>query len=198
MNTELLNLFYVFDLDGTLIDSDKIHYNALIKSGWTISYEEYENLLNTTGITLDPDMQKIKDANMNYDDVHFIKGADALIDYIHQNDINHVVVTNSRRGTVEKFKERLPHLAKLKNWVTREDYKNPKPSPDGYQLGIKKYHKGEKNILGFENTVNGYKSLKHVTDTIFMVNMKIDGTHFISDYNLVAKPISPHNKVNVP
>ena len=185
--------FHVFDLDGTLIDSDKIHYNALVKSGWTISFEEYEHLLNTTGIKLDFEMQKIKDSNMDYDSVQFIKGAEEFIDYICKNNLNHAIVTNSRKSTVDKFKEKLPALQKLTNWITREDYTNPKPSPDGYKLAVEKYYKNEKHILGFENTVPGYQSIKNITDIIFIVSpndqlISTDKTvRYISDYNCITK-----------
>jgi HAD superfamily hydrolase (TIGR01509 family) len=159
--------FYVFDLDGTLIDSERLHYEAL---GWDISFEEYEHFLNTTGIQLDPESRKLKNERMVYQGVKWIPGAEELVDHIHKNNLNHVVVTNSSNNTVEKFKEQLPGLRKLTNWVTREDYEKPKPDPECYQLAMKKFYKNEKKILGFENTLLGKQSLSSITENIYMIS----------------------------
>lgn len=161
--------FYVFDLDGTLIDSERIHYNAL---GWgpDVTFEEYENMLNTTGIQLDHEARKIKNLRMFYEGVQFIPGAEDFINYIFENNLNHVVVTNSSNETVDKFKKQLSSLNKLTNWITREDYKNPKPDPECYMLAIKKFYKNETNIIGFENTKLGKKSMSKITKSIFMIS----------------------------
>ena len=166
--------FYVFDLDGTLIDSERHHYDALIKAGWgPVSYEEYENLLNTTGIQLDDETRRRKNQHMVYD-VQFIKGAEELIEYVYKNNINHVVVTNSRKETVEKFKSHVPTLNKLTNWITREDYKEPKPDPECYNLAKAKFYKGEPITYGFENTVLGIRALSAITDRAYMIRDSFD------------------------
>lgn len=161
---------FVFDLDGTLIDSERIHYNALMAADWgQCSFHTYEMLLNTTGVTLSAETRAKKNAAMKYSDAKFIPGAEDMIDYVVKNNVNHVVVTNSSRETVNKFIEVLPKLGKLVNWVTREDYSKPKPDPECYLLAIEKFHKGEKKILGFENTLLGRQALDAVTDDIFMI-----------------------------
>jgi beta-phosphoglucomutase len=107
---------------------------------------------------------------MVYQGVKWIPGAEELVDHIHKNNLNHVVVTNSSNNTVEKFKEQLPGLRKLTNWVTREDYEKPKPDPECYQLAMKKFYKNEKKILGFENTLLGKQSLSSITENIYMIS----------------------------
>ena len=183
--------FYVFDLDGTLIDSERNHYDALIKAGWgPVSYEEYEYLLNTTGIQLDDETRQRKNQHMVYD-VQFIKGAEEIIDYVYDNNLNHVVVTNSRKETVEKFKSHVPKLNKLTNWVTREDYKEPKPNPECYNLAKEKFYKGEPIIYGFENTVLGHQALRAITDNTYMIRDSFD--------DFIAKVrTSANHVINVP
>ena len=166
-----MSIFYVFDLDGTLIDSERIHYNAL---GWgpDVTFEEYENMLNTTGIQLDDKIRKIKNSRMVYEGVQFIPGAEEFINHIYNNNLNHVVVTNSSKETVDKFKHELTNLNKLTNWITREDYNKPKPDPECYILGLKKFYKNEDIIHGFENTELGHQALSVITKSIYMINNK--------------------------
>jgi beta-phosphoglucomutase-like phosphatase (HAD superfamily) len=99
----------------------------------------------------------------------FIDGADKFIDYLTDNNLNHVVVTNSSIYTIELYKRVIPKLNLIKNWVMREDYTNAKPSPECYNLAISRYYKKEENIIGFENSLSGYEALKNVTDKIYFI-----------------------------
>lgn len=179
------NLFLLIDLDGTLIDTDKIHYYAYERvfktlCQYDISYDEYNNILETTGIdnfikdTFGLDKYDIikSEKNKNIKEtqsIEFVKNAQLLIDYIHCNQINHAVVTNTSGENVTFFKSLLPDLNKLSNWVVRENYVNPKPSSECYQLAKELYYKGEDYMIGFENTLSGYKSIQKVTDCIYMI-----------------------------
>ena len=53
----------------------------------------------------------------------------------------------------------LPILRSLPNWITREDYKRAKPAPDGYLVAKARYTKPGDKIIGFEDTVRGWKAL---------------------------------------
>jgi len=158
--------FLLIDLDGTLIDSEKSHYDALLKAGWgPCSFEEYHSMINTTGIQITDEMRRRKNQHMIYD-VDFMPGAEELIDFIHENNVNHCVVTNSKREAVEKFREKIPKLNKLSNWIIREDYKEPKPNSECYILARDRFHKGEPLIYGFEDTKVGARALTAVTSRI--------------------------------
>ena len=80
---------------------------------------------------------------------------------------------------VDYFKTCLPKLNLLNNWVTREDYTLPKPNHESFLLGLSKYRKGEKYVIGIENTILGYQSLKHATDCIYIMAEK---TNYNYDY----------------
>jgi beta-phosphoglucomutase-like phosphatase (HAD superfamily) len=158
--------FLLIDLDGTLIDSEKNHYEALVEAGWgPCSFEEYHSMINTTGIQITDEMRCRKNQHMRYD-ADFMPGAEELIDFIHENNVNHCVVTNSKRETVEKFLEKIPKLNKLSNWVVREDYNKPKPDSECYILARDKFYKDEPIIYGFEDTDVGKRSLLGVTPRV--------------------------------
>jgi dTDP-4-dehydrorhamnose reductase len=179
------NFFFMIDLDGTLIDTDKLHYYAYKTTFEAlfnnyITYDNYNKILEDEGIDnyikktfgLD-NYEKIKcEKNKNLKSntsIEFIKNAQILIDYIFNNNINHVVVTNTSSDNVNFFKSLLPDLNKLKNWIVREKYLEPKPSSECYKLAKDLYYKNEEYIIGIENTSNGYKSIKNITNCIYMM-----------------------------
>ena len=128
------------------------------------------------------------------DNIEFIKNADKFIEYLDKFDVNHVVVTNTSLETVNNLKQKMPLLNKIKNWVTREDYKNPKPSGECYELAKKLYYRGEEKITGLENSISGYLSVKNITDCIYILadtslknysTLKNKDVYLINDYKSI-------------
>lgn len=188
------DVFLLLDLDGTILDTDRLHFNSyyeVLKSKYILTYEKFDEVLNTVGMPNfliekfgEDEYKTIK----NEKDAHFMstnnkivftKGAEELINYILLNHINYAIVTNSRKSMVDYFKTCLPRLNLLNNWVTREDYTLPKPNHESFLLGLSKYRKGEKYVIGIENTILGYQSLKHATDCIYIMAEK---TNYNYDY----------------
>lgn len=184
--------FYVFDLDGTLTDTDINHHNAYKKAGLDMGWSEFETRINTNELYVTEEMRSRKNEFMKDEIIKFIPGAEEFLATVK----NHVVVTNSTRAVVDSFIKQLPLLGKL-NILTREDYENAKPSPDGYNLGIQRYYKNEKYIVGFENTIIGYESIKHVAQHVYIVTREDSTCHeklkdkdirFIQDYKCFHVP----------
>jgi dTDP-4-dehydrorhamnose reductase len=206
-NENTKDIFFMIDLDGTLIDSDELHYNAykiiLEKYNITLSYRDFFNIIENEGIDKylcdkfgSEEKNKIKNAKQNIllqtKIINLMHNASKFIEYIYDYDINHVVVTNTNLEIVNFLKSRIPILNKIKNWVTREDYIYPKPNSESYNIGKQKYYKNEPFIIGFENTLNGYTSLKNVTDCIYIMTniyhpsynlLKNKDTYLINDFN---------------
>ena len=59
-------------------------------------------------------------------------------------------------------------MNEVKKWVCRDDYTEPKPNSECYYLAKNKYYNGEKYIIGFEDSMVGYRALKNITDTIYV------------------------------
>ena len=85
-------------------------------------------------------------------------------------NIKFCIVTNTNIKTVDIFKKKLPLLNKIKNWICKDNYDKPKPNPECYYMAKNKLYNGEKYIIGIEDSFVGYKSLKNVTDKIFIIN----------------------------
>lgn len=199
------DIFFLIDLDGTLINTDLLHYEGYKKSfenyGIEIIYKDYLNIINTTGMdnylknNYNEIKENIKKEKNNYikkmDKIDIIENANILIDYIDKYKINHVVVTNTSKENVIFFKEKQVILNKLKNWITREDYKEPKPNSECYNLAKNNFYKNEKYIIGIENSIAGYLSIKNLTDCIYIITdknkeeynyFKKEDVYLINDY----------------
>jgi S-adenosylmethionine synthetase len=184
------DIFFVIDLDGTLVDSEIIQWksyrDALSEFNITYTFKEFteichngdikEYLINNYNFSdeLYLKMKNSKKINMlKYkDELKLIDGVSSFINYLNINNINHSVVTNSSSDTVDLYKSQIPELNKLKNWIKREDYNEPKPSGDCYYKAKDKYYNDEKYIIGFENSLSGLKSLKNITKIIYFVTYK--------------------------
>lgn len=180
------DFMFLLDLDGTLIDSDPLHYTAydhVFNDEYhsRFNYEQYIELVNTnkldeylmsfTGEQFAM-MKKSKQKELMFICSQMMvpglmPGAREFIEFLVSNNCNYCVVTNTSRENVELFQEIIPELRQLKNWITREDYENAKPDSECYMKALKKYRREEKYVIGVENTLCGVKSLKEVTSLIY-------------------------------
>jgi dTDP-4-dehydrorhamnose reductase/beta-phosphoglucomutase-like phosphatase (HAD superfamily) len=187
-NTNVNNVFFLIDLDGTLIDTEKLHFNAYkdaLKTveNFNLTYEEYnyiscnegieKHLIKTFGMENKCKIKILKNQILqSSENIEIIKNADIFIDWLDKYNINHVVVTNTSLENVNFFKSKVPILNKIKNWITRHDYTNAKPDSECYELAKKMYYKNEKYIIGIENTLVGYNSIKNITECVYIITNK--------------------------
>lgn len=177
-------VFFMIDLDGTLLDTEKIHFDgynyALEEFNIKINFNEYIDLSNNGKVdkylkeNIPENYNSIKINKNAYiktiNKINLINGAEELINYIYNNNINHVIVTNTSKDNVNFFIKNQPILSKLKNWIVREDYNKPKPDPECYNKAKLKFYKNEENIIGIENTICGYNSIKNFVKKIYIVS----------------------------
>lgn len=182
------NLFFLIDLDGTLVDTENSHFNAYkdaLKTiyNFNLIYEEYKiissnegidnYLIKTFGIKDKYKIKTLKNQILQLtENIDIITNADIFIDWLDKYNINHVVVTNTSLENVNFFKGKVPILNKIKNWITRKDYINAKPDSECYELAKKMYYKNEKYIIGIENTLAGYNAIKNITQYIYIITNK--------------------------
>ena len=172
----------LFDMDGVLIDATEWHYEALNESleifGFSISRELHENRFN--GMTTRAKLEILSN------EFGLPKGLHSLISQIKQDrtlrkaaqlcfpNASHLillsrlkqlnfkvaVVTNSIRQTSEFMLEYAGILRNLDLLVTNEDVDNPKPSPDGYLLAMKKLGVSASETIVVEDGIHGIKAAK--------------------------------------
>jgi S-adenosylmethionine synthetase len=175
----------LMDLDGTLLDTDKVQYEAyrlaLRELGRDLSWPDFQRGIHTShldtvfsemGLTQE-EMKLVRSSKTAHMktliDIQPIPGAAEFVEACLTAGTNIVVVTNTSREIVEHYKAYVPFLNKLTQWVCKDDYVAPKPSPESYELAVQKFSNGERYRVGFENTKNGIVALKHITPCIYTI-----------------------------
>jgi dTDP-4-dehydrorhamnose reductase/beta-phosphoglucomutase-like phosphatase (HAD superfamily) len=179
------DLFICLDMDGTIINTNIAHYNAYSnvfkkynKSFLNINEWNqiilHDNINNYLKIQFDDDLfHKVKLEKLYFlknEVISFTENSNIFLKYLIENDFNFCIVTNANKDTVDVFKQKLPLLNEIKQWICRDDFNLPKPNSECYELAKTKYYKNEKYIIGFEDSMVGYNSLKHLTDIIYIYN----------------------------
>ena len=131
---------------------------------------------------------------INDNNISYMNNSEYLLEYIKKYDINSVVVTNTNKENCNLLKKKLNLLNNIKYWITREDYKEKKPSSECYELALKKYKKNEKHIIGFENTLRGYNSLNKITKKIYLICNK-NSLEYLSFKNIECFKLDDYRKI---
>lgn len=209
LNIENKNDFFILlDMDGTIIDSSISHYNAYKKvfSNYKkefITFNEWNDIILNDHFsnylykifdeTTVNNIKNEKIKMLKKEIILFTKNSDIFLQYLIDNNVNFCIVTNTNKETVEIFKQKLPLLSKIKQWICREDYTLHKPNSECFELAKNNFYKGEKYILGIEDSMVGYQSLKSVTDLIYIYKnesiFKNNDCFLFDDYNKFLKII---------
>ncbi len=176
----------LFDLDGLLVNTEELHYRAYAQMcknrGYHLPWDfpSYFRIAERGGKGIQeelykscPDLyRKEPDWSILYEEkraqlyqlakteaVPLMKGVEKLLLEVEKRNIPRAIVTHSPRKLVEDFAFKQPILKSIPTWFCREDYLNPKPSPDGFMKAI--HHFGSpKRVLGFEDAVRGIEALQ--------------------------------------
>lgn len=175
---------FLFDFDGLLVNTEHLHYAAYVNMlaargymlDWSFSRYCQAAHLNSTAIregiyaqfpTLDSDWQTLyNEKKKNYFElissgkVELMPGVEALLVELDRQKKRSVVVTNSFFEQIQLIRAQLQILNLIPDWVTREDYEKPKPSPDGYLRAIQLYGKPGDRMIGFEDSIRGLQALQ--------------------------------------
>ncbi|GAB4186305.1 MAG: HAD family phosphatase [Simkaniaceae bacterium] len=179
------NHLFLFDFDGLIVDTERIHfaaYQQMVQDrGYLLSWDfsayckaahigdsgiedqmvsDIPALKETPWEVLRKEKQEIYQSLIEKGHIHFMPGALDLLKLLAEKKIRHGIVTNSSRKQIEEIQRHLPFLQKVPFWITRDDAPRPKPYPDPYLLAVEKHGKKEDAIVGFEDTCKGAEALK--------------------------------------
>lgn len=175
------SIFFLIDLDGTLLDTFSLHYECYKKAYEAFDYKlcdwnefstlsSFEKLARTQ---LGNDYDKVKELKNSFFFstyvINFKPGAEQFLKWLLETQQNFAVVTNTTQETVSYLISRLPILSRIQQWIVRSDVSKPKPHPEPYALAKERFWKGEPYIIGFEDTPDGYESLRHTTSIIYIM-----------------------------
>jgi len=186
---------FIFDLDDTLVKTEKLHYrcwkdvlqNKLGKS-FDIDYSYFcskfhsnekdsiknylENELNINNY-----MELINQKNVMYlelleqekENLSLIYGCEELLINIINNNKQFVIVTNSLKNSIDFFSNLFPILKLSSKNYYREMFTNKKPNPECYLKVLDDFYHVE-NIIGFEDSITGIQAMTSVPkiQTVFI------------------------------
>ena len=208
MNNLLKYDLFIFDFDGTLIDTEKYHCkawnNALSKENndnIDIKMNDYFKYFHSLTPMMSNNYLKILYDIDNYDyiyekkqyeyekiinneSIELINGVENFLNFILNNDKKFIIVTNTSSKFIELFKSKHPILKSANKIYTKEDFINRKPNPECY-LRISNEYSNEKKIA-FEDSLIGIHALYKVCEITPVIIHNINyyyNSEIINNYN---------------
>lgn len=170
----------LFDLDGTLIDSEYFYFKnwaPILKQEFDleINYEDW--IRDFAGHTLAHNVKRLVEdygydtteehmwkrtraayADSNMSDIELMPFAKDILVYLKENNIRIGLVTSSYRSTVDTVLGKHGLLDYFEFFVTRECVEFPKPNPEPYRLALSKLDLTGVSCVAIEDTITGSKS----------------------------------------
>ena len=162
----------IFDMDGTLLDTQRIYIDAwdvvgnefgianmgrLIPDVCGMSEHNWKAYLRNRFPTLDiePFHTKVKDYIAAYGEVRFKAGAEQLLDFLKEKNIKIAIASGSGRELIEYCMNKLGALDRFDVVVGGADVKNGKPAPDIFLLAAEKLGIAPEDCFVMEDSKNG-------------------------------------------
>ncbi len=167
---------YLFDCDGTIVDSMPLHYIAWKKAlgEWNCTFEEelfyawggrpvteiISALNRMHGLEMPVDAVAKRKENLYFELEDELKAIPEVIEHIEarHGHIPLAVVSGSRRASVVHSLSALGLLDKFDVLVCAEDYAHGKPAPDCFLTAAARLGVDPKDCLVFEDTEMGIKA----------------------------------------
>jgi HAD superfamily hydrolase (TIGR01509 family) len=178
-------LALLFDLDGTLVDSDPLHHGAfasiLAERGRDLSVEEYRNgimgkpnreILEAyfPGEAMDVlDRKEAMFRDMLAEAVDPVGGIHALLDWAEAEGAGVAVVTNAPRANAVTMLAAASLAHRLPTLVIGEECERPKPDPMPYQEAMRKLGVTPSTCVAFEDSRSGIRAARAAGAHVFGV-----------------------------
>lgn len=190
----------LFDMDGVLVDAKEWHYEALNKAlglfGMEIS--RYDHLVTYDGLPTQKKLEMltverglpnslhnfINDVKQKYtQEICFSNckpnfNIQKTLNFLKKNNYRLAVCSNSVLQSVEIMLTRSNLISFFEFYLSNQDVKNPKPSPDIYRMALKKLNVTPDECLIVEDHPNGINAAKdsgaHVLEISSINEVNID------------------------
>lgn len=170
----------LFDLDGTLLDSEDLHYRAFaqalaefgydIKSVDQVSYggsfrkmfEAIARQFRLPDDLFEQIYQRKVEITTEWPaaSVELIEGVTSYLELLKERFVPMGIVTNSEQAYVQHVVAEFGLAQYFDHIIHAEHVANPKPAPDAYHYGLDQLGVSAKNVVVFENTDGGITAAK--------------------------------------
>ena len=167
---------YLFDCDGTIVDSMPLHYVAwkAALAEWNCPFDEdlfyawggrpvtaiLTSLNEMNQLQMPLEIVAKRKEELYYDQLSTLQAIPEVVEHIEarHGEIPFAVVSGSRRNSVVSSLKHLNLLEKFDTIVCAEDYQNGKPAPDGFLLAAERLGVAPHECLVFEDTDLGIQA----------------------------------------
>lgn len=208
-----MNIFnfelYIFDLDGTILNTEYYHYSAYKKQAPTLTYTQYQEIFHDSTqkqlfILKNKICKKKKEKDFNElykNNFSYVEGFLTFLNQLILKNKEICVVTDSSKDRCNFIKSLHPELINIKHWITKDDVRISKPNNEGFLTAISYFNKPLKDIIIFEDSYTGYQAIENINvskvfigDSDYVHSNKIKYT-FSKNYNKLF--INEFNSENI-
>jgi len=181
----------LFDLDGTLVDSEHFHYavwnEILAESDVQLDYADF--LKNFAGIPLPGNAKRLKELyeiessldvliskkeeltneRLITSKIELMPYVQETLDFFLTKGVAMALVTASKRPDVDVLFKKNGLNKYFNLLVTRSDVTRSKPDPESYNMAVKGIGFPKNECLVFEDTLNGILAAKNAELTCFAI-----------------------------
>jgi HAD superfamily hydrolase (TIGR01509 family) len=169
---------YLFDCDGTIVDSMPLHYIAWSKAlgEWNCPFPEerfyawggmpiveiIERLSTEHGIKMPVRRVAARKEELYYEHLSELKAVPEVLEHIEQQHgrIPFAVVSGSERASVQASLRAIGLLQKFQTLVCAGDYVRSKPDPEAFLMAAQRLGVSPESCLVFEDTQMGVDAAK--------------------------------------
>jgi HAD superfamily hydrolase (TIGR01509 family) len=167
---------YLFDCDGTIVDSMPLHYRAWTESlsRWACDFPEEEfyawggrpaaeilaTLNQRHGLNMPLDEVERRKEQLYYEHLPKLEAVPEVLEHIHRSHgkIPFAVVSGSTRESVTESLKTLGILDRFETLVCAGDYTRAKPHPEPFLLAAQRLSVPPEKCLVFEDTDMGIEA----------------------------------------
>ncbi len=181
----------IFDVDGTLIDSESIYVRAALLNNEINNYNvPLDVIMNTIGRNRESVRQVViesQDKDFDYDiyrsklmdiynkdELTLKKGAINILEHCKKNNILMAIATSTYKEKQLKILKKLDIAKYFDYMVFGDEIKNSKPCPDIYLKVYEHYNFNKEDIIIFEDSRNGILSAHNAGIKVAYIKDQVD------------------------